>query len=477
MSANEAEPLLSHRSVQSRVSVRDDSTQWVSTGKLARLVTFSTSFSEGWDFAIFIVVLLPVKEEFQLSAIETGLLSAMPILGGILGFCVVGFCMDGIGRKPTIVLTNVAASLGCLIMAVSPSAFVFGFARTLLAFALKSGLVAVTVYMAELSAAKHRGILVSLEEIFLNIGVVACVATGWILFTENLVTWRGFCALGAIAPALAIVSIWLLPIPESPRYTMLRGNEDEALRTLSKLLDGDEVEALKTLNGWHEERLAPTPRDDDRDRACGNTWGTIAQHAWLISMLVWVARAGCGVNFATTYFTLILSSGMTYNQSLSWVSVGYVLKLLATIPSSVWLVEVIGRRPLLIASSLGCLLTTGGVTVLFAVSADMVLVACFLILFWLSFAVGLGPVPFVYTAEILPNRQRAKASAWSWIPGELVAYTLLAAGPALLQLHPSFAFGLLAGINGFSVIFFWACCPETKGLLLEEAKDVFQKVV
>merc|ERR1719258_216232 len=135
----------------------------------------------------------------------------------------------------------------------------------------------------------------------------------------------------------------------------------------------------------------------------------------------------------TTYFTLILSPGMTHKQTLTWITVAYGLKLVALLPSSIWLIEWIGRRPLLITSALGCLITTAMISVLFSVSADIVLVACFIILFFMSFSIGLGPVPFVYTAEILPNKQRGSAAAWSWIPGEVILYLFLVAGPELLR--------------------------------------------
>merc|ERR1719498_1725877 len=131
-------------------------------------------------------------------------------------------------------------------MAAAPNVMSLAIGRAILSIGIKAGVTCVSVYMTELSPAAHRGSLVSIEEIYINVGILAATFTAWIMLGMENISWRVFVAVGAIAPALSLVCILLPQVPESPRYLHVQGREEEALTVLRSALDGDEAEIAKT---------------------------------------------------------------------------------------------------------------------------------------------------------------------------------------------------------------------------------------
>merc|ERR1719498_2094801 len=138
-------------------------------------------------------------------------------------------------------------------MAAAPNVMSLAIGRAILSIGIKAGVTCVSVYMTELSPAAHRGSLVSIEEIYINIGILAATCAAWVMMGMEMISWRVFVAVGAVAPALSLICILLPQVPESPRYLILQGREEEAIVVLRSALDDDETEISKTLMLWQKE--------------------------------------------------------------------------------------------------------------------------------------------------------------------------------------------------------------------------------
>lgn len=435
---------------------------------LARLVTFASSVSEGWDIAIFGVVVVPVARDFNLSAWEVGLLASLPLLCGTLSCTFVGVAMDTFGRKPVIIVSYLISGIGCVVMSLATAIGVFALGRCVLAVGLKVGISAVSVYMTELSPAEQRGVLVSLEELYINIGIFSATIAAWVLMDKGVIGWRIYMAAGAVAPMLSLIFIMTLGIPESPRYLQQIGRKDEALDILRSALAGDAREANQVIEAWLEEEKS---RKMAGKRSCAEHADEVrhlyAEKSFLIASACWLARACSGISMIATFFTLFVGRHMSLSRALGWFSVATVLKAIALIPSCFYLIEVSGRRVLFLTSAAACALCVMAASIAELHGGQGTLLAALLVLYFMAFSFGYGPVVWVYCFEILPNKIRGKAGTLSMIPADVLSVALIACGPILHEMQSWLPFAVLAVTNTLALVFFWAVCPETKGLVLE----------
>eukprot|EP00747_Dinoflagellata_sp_TGD_P076779 gnl/TRDRNA2_/TRDRNA2_159298_c0_seq1.p1 gnl/TRDRNA2_/TRDRNA2_159298_c0~~gnl/TRDRNA2_/TRDRNA2_159298_c0_seq1.p1 ORF type:complete len:476 (-),score=77.01 gnl/TRDRNA2_/TRDRNA2_159298_c0_seq1:25-1452(-) len=445
---------------------------WIGTANTARVITFASSFSEGWELILFSTLVVSLVREFQLSALELGLLASVPLLAGLLGGVLMGVLMDHVGRKPTIVLTYLICIAGSITIATAPTVLVVGIGRSLVLFGVKGGVTAVTVYMTELSPAGSRGRLVSLEELYINMGIMAAVLAAWLLLGKGLVTWRIFACIGACAPAVALLCFLILSVPESPRFLQQQNREDEALQTLRSALDGDEVEAARVLEIWKMEAQEAAKQEANLDKPSKlEEIRKVLQHrGFLVATGCWLAKSASGIVMIVTYFNLFLAWGMDQETTSGWFVAGHLTKTVALVIPCLWLIDILGRRILLLSSASGCcfalsLAAAGG---LFA--ADAVFLAVCLVVYFGFFSLGYGPVTWVYCSEVLANKNRGKLSGASQIPQNFLDFVFLFSGPMLYETNRYLPYAVVAITNGLAIVFFWLYCPETRGLVLEEAK-------
>lgn len=443
------------------------------TATIARLITFSSSFSEGWDLAIFGTIVVPISRQFNLTAWDLGLLSSLPLLCAVAVCGAAGVCMDKFGRKPCIIIAYFICCLGCLCMALAPSVAWLGVGRCILVVGIRGGITSVTVYMNELSPAGTRGILVSLEEVYINMGILSATFAAWFMMGREGLSWRVFAAAGMVAPMISLVAFTAMRVPESPRHLQQTGREAEALSVLRNALNGDEAEARRTLELWQKDTLV-SARHKTLNEHASELREFLPQKPFRIAVACWFARAGSGMAMIGTYFVLFLSHGMNQETTLGWFTIGTVVKTLALLPTCLWLIETCGRKTLFLVSAAGCCICMAAATALSAHNGHIMLVAACLVAYFGAFSIGYGPVVWAYCFEILPNNLRGKAGTLSMIPGDCLSFAFLLLGPTMHETHFALPYAVLTATNLLAAVFFWATCPETKGLLLEACVDGFR---
>lgn len=439
------------------------------TVQVARLITFASSFSEGWEGSIFALILVPVTREFGLTTNELVLLATAPMVMSLGGYLLIGWGMDMVGRKPMIMLSYVFCLLGCITMSMASNVIVLGAGRGVISLGIRSGIMCVTVYMSELSPAGSRGTLVSVEEFYYNVGTLFATFAAWGLMGMEIVTWRMFVAMSGFAPLVALVCMVALQVPESPRFLQMWGHRAEAAAILRDALGSNEEEIQRTLHLWME---------DESDMA-QKTWSqhfrqiaALAAHrGFRVAAFCWIARAGSGIIVIVTYFGLFMQD-MGEEAILRWYAIGHLLKTLCLILPIWFLIDAFGRRALFLVSALACAVCIGTAAAFQLSGLPTVAVAACLVAYWMAFSLGYGPVVWVYCFEILPQQQRGRAATLSMLCGDVVSGVLMIAAPYLLEYHAALPYAVLSMTNILGAVFFFFACPETAGLVLEDASHI-----
>lgn len=418
--------------------------------------------------SIFSLVLLPVAKEFGLSSIQLGLLTTVPAIGSLLGIVVMSWCLDIFGRKPTIMFSYVLCCIACLITAFSDGIIMLAAGKMLEGVGIKSGVIGVSIYMSELAPAESRGSLVSLEELYINIGILFATAAAWLLMGMESVSWRVYVGSGILPPLVALFGMILLKVPESPRYLHMWGRKAEAEAVLRSALTS-EKEVSDTLNSWAQDRGSmhkKSPMQHLQD-----VKSLPADPGFRLASYCWIARAGSGIAVISAYFTLLMQ-GIGEEASLRMFTIGATCKTLALLPSVLWFIDSQGRKQLFLTSAVVCCLAIAAAACLQLNHASLAIVACCVVLYQGGFSIGYGPVVWTYCFEILPQEQRGRAALLSMLPGDILSGLMLLTFPVIIEANAGFAYAALAVSNLAAVLFFYMGCPETKGVLLEKAHDV-----
>lgn len=398
-------------------------------------------------------------------------MASVPMASGLLGILFMGWFMDVMGRKPTLLFSYVICVCGCALMATAHDVYMLGFGRGVTALGIRTGVTCVSVYMSELSPAGNRGMLVSVEEIYINLGMLAGSLVAWVLMGRQSVDWRTFVTLGGLAPALALVTVLCIQIPESPRYMQMWGRHDEAVTVLRSALDGNDDEIEQTLSSWREEEavMTKTTLADQLSQVL-----ELPGHAgFRVACCCWISRAGSGIVVIGTYFAMFMKGGgMDEETALRWYMVGQLAKTVSCVLPVLWLIDAYGRRALFLVSATACCASMALAAALQHTGFPAAAVACCVVAFWVSFSMGYGPVVWVYCFEILPRQQRGRAATVSMLCGDVVSGVMLISAPYLFKIDAALPYAMTAVTNFAAAVFFFKSCPETAGMLLEHAGSV-----
>lgn len=315
-------------------------------------------FLFGFDASVISGVVGFIIPEFGLNDWQVGMVVSAPTLAAIVTGLIVGPTSDLIGRKKVLFAVAVLYLASAVASAFAPSFWVLVGARALGGFAFGSLLLA-PLYIAEISPHKLRGRFVSINQMNIVVGIsLAYFANYFLLKLSNsdvqLVQdlridrdiWRWMLGLETL-PALAFC-ILLLFIPESPRWLVINGRSEDAERVLSKLIPADDVQSAISdiqksadeFKGRRKSRIAELFRPELR-------------MVLLIGIIVGAAQQITGINAVFFYATSIFEqSGVGKNAAfMQAVFVGVINVVFTVI--AMWLVDKMGRKPLLILGLAG----------------------------------------------------------------------------------------------------------------------------
>ena len=433
--------------------------------------------------------------DFQYTDFMHGFTSSSALIGCIIGSALSGWLASGLGRKRSLICAGLLFFLSAL-GSMEPELIgfehgvptlgllvVFNIYRVIGGMGVGLASAICPMYIGEVSPAAIRGKMVSwnqfaiifgqlvvyfvnflilgshtnpvIESIGQGLSRVSAASDPWTIASG----WRYMFGSEAVPAALFTVLICL--VPETPRYLVSVGDDEGALRVLTRINGEDEGRAIladiKSTVSVRTERLF--------------TYGALCI---FIGIMLSVFQQVVGINAVLYYAPRIFGDmGMT-NPMVNTVLMG-VVNILFTLVA-IFTVEKVGRKPLLIVGSLGMALGAFGVALTFGKAGLSLLTMISIMLYSACFMFSWGPICWVLIAEIFPNTIRGAATAIAvaaqWVFNFVVSSTFV----PMFNMHLTagddfghwFTYGLYGCLCLVAAVFVWRLVPETKGKSLEE---------
>jgi sugar porter (SP) family MFS transporter len=448
--------------------------------------------------------------------------------GAMAGNAVAGPLSDRFGRR-RVLLGTALLFVGSSLLAATATTFTgFVIARIVGGLAVGGAILIAPMYIAEIAPAQKRGSLVSLNQLMIVIGISASFFSNYFLLGVGDHNWRWMLGVQTL-PAIAYFTL-LLFVPESPRWLLLKGRDEQALQVLSRVAGVDQAQAsLQQIR----QSLAAKPVS----RGVRGLLDRRMRFIMLIALGLAFFQQITGINAIFYYLPTIFAQagGGVDDAFRQAVLVGLVNVGMTFV--AIWLIDKLGRKPLLAIGVAGMALSLLTISAAFndatyrvneatvasvqkagvpdslvaqlgaldgtsydserayvaavagavgaqqferhrqsfisaalTMNAKLVLIA--IIGFVASFAISLGPVMWVLLSEIFPNEQRAAAISVAGFFNALVSASVTFVFPWELSTFGSAGTFLIFGLFASAAfVFVLLLVPETKGRTLEELES------
>jgi len=426
----------------------------------------------GFDTGVINVALPSLREQLQLTPSQESMVVGAVLFGAMFGPFISGFLTDKLGRKKINIIASLVFVVGSILAAIAPDTNSLIAGRLLLGLAI--GIVAATVplYLAELSPKDKRGRMVTFFQLAITLGILLSYVVGYIFGDAEdawrLMFWAGF------VPAI-ILFVGMLLVPESPRWLLTKGRNEEAMKVLNQLRTPDEAvaEYNETLKLLEEEKQNKS------------SWMELFMPKLRIPLFIGIGifaiQQFSGINAIIYYSTDIFKSLFSDSQAtLATVGVG-IVNSLATILGMQFL-DKWGRKPLLYTGLIGTAVCLGtvGLAFLFESSLPAGLRQMMLVggiyTYIIFFAISLGPLGWLLISEVYPLKIRGFASSMGsfnhWFFDLMVAISFpLMRATSLGKNGGIFFIYMLVVLLG--LFFAKFVVFETKGLSLEDIEKKY----
>ncbi|THY84648.1 myo-inositol transporter [Aureobasidium pullulans] len=386
---------------------------------------------------------------------------------GVISGVLVVLGNDLNGRPVTILFT-----IGAVVQAASYSIAQMCVGRFLIGLGVGSAAMVIPLYIAEISPAKYRGRMISIDMIFLGTGSVLAYAFA-AAFYKVTHGWRYMIGLGAI-PSIAL-GVFLFFCPESPRQLMAHGKREECIAVLRKIYPQGTEEQIadKVLSIENGVNAAKALNEEVSSRKAVKYLFTIPANfrALVAACGLMFFQQFCGFN-TLMYYSATLFDIVGFSNPIAVGNVVAVVNWIFTV-LSIFIIDRVGRRPAACFHYIPLDLKTLQLTDdKIGWPAYVVLVS--MILFVAFYAAGLGCVPW-QANEFLPMEVRAMGTTFinvfNWGPNIVVSSTFLS---MMKGMTPSGTFGFYAALCTAGLVFVYFCFPEASNMTLEEVREVFQ---
>ncbi|SEC31494.1 sugar porter family MFS transporter [Terriglobus roseus] len=419
----------------------------------------------GFDTVVIAGANAALTALYHLTSGWLGFTVASALIGTVIGSIFAGIPGQRLGRRDSLRLMAVLyllSAIGCALAWSWPSLIVF---RILSGLAIGGSSVLGPMYISELAPTKWRGRLVGFFQVNIVLGILLAYLSNFLIGRLNLGAneWRWQLGVAAL-PALMFF-LALFGIPRSPRWLVMVGRREEALRVLHLLGDPDPAMRLSRIQAEiDEERRAHAVPLFTRTHARGIfvaiTVGAFTQLAGINAILY----------YSNTIFGLAGASSISGSQQS--VAVG-ATNLIATLVAMT-LIDRIGRKKLLLGGTVGLALTLTAVGAIFYTHSHMNLLLPLLMLYIACFAVSQGAVVWVYISEVFPTAVRAKGQALGssshWVFNAAISYAF----PVMLRWSTPATFWFFAIMMVVDLVMVSTMYPETSNVSLEDMQHHLQ---
>ncbi len=427
-----------------------------------------------------------LRAAFGLDDAGLGFTVGSLLLGCVAGASLAGILADAMGRRNVMRLAAILFLGGALVQGLAHDHTIFVIARIIGGMAVGAASVLSPAYISEVAPANIRGRMTTVQQVMIITGLTAAFLVNYYVTSVagvstnkiwgDIEAWRWMYLMQAVPAAVFLIALFF--IPESPRYLVSKGRDDQALAVLTSL-SGPAAAAAKvaeirdSFSHDHRPRLSDvlTPKG-------GRGFLGVRSIVWVGIMLA-VFQQIVGNNVIFYYgATLWQAAGFSEQDSLMINIVSGAVSIAACFVT-IAVIDKVGRKPLLLVGSVGMALslfamvyafTQGGLVdgklVLSPETGKIAVVAANV--YVIFFNVSWGPVMWVMLGEMFPNQIRGSALAVAGFFQWGANYAIAQAFPIMLTtigLAASYSFyGVCAVISFFLVQRF---IHETKGKELE----------
>ncbi len=409
----------------------------------------------GFDTAVIAGVTDALRTSFGLSPAQLGAAVSAALVGTLVGALGAGRPGDRYGSRTILLWIAVAYIVSAVGSALSSDLTMLVAFRFLGGLAIGGSSVLAPVYIAEISPARRRGMLVGFFQLSIVLGILGAYVSNFLigLARDGEVAWRLKLGVAAV-PALIFLAL-MVRIPQSPRWLFHRGRVPEARDAIERLSMGDPDTLFAQFAGGASEP--------------GSGKLSWRQHRRPILLAVALAMFNqlSGINAILYYLgDIFAAAGFdTLSADIQAVAIG-VANLFGTILGMA-IIDRVGRKPLLLVGAVGTAAALAAVAGIYSSGQGQAWLLLALIGFILFFAVSQGAVIWVYLSEIFPTAVRARGqslgSATHWGMNALIAFGF----PVVAQYTQALPFWLFAGAMLVQAVVIWRYFPETRGVALE----------
>ena len=447
----------------------------------------------GYDTAVISGAVGAIDHNFiaplGLDETAAGSLSGWAVSCALLG-CVIGAAIAGpastiLGRKGGLMLSAILFILSSLGSAVpeiglgpiggmGPDALTpFIFYRIMGGIGIGLASMLSPMYIAEISPPAQRGAMVTFQQIAIVGGMLVVYFVNWFIASQGddawvLSTgWRLMLASAAL-PATCFLLL-LFAAPDTPRWFVLKGRNDEAMKVLTRLTD--EASARATLADIQRTLVEKT-----------QPLMSFGVMVIFVGIMLSLFQQFVGINAVLYYAPLMFQNmGASTDTALLQTIVVGVSMVTFTIVSQLT-VDRWGRKPLLFWGAVIMAVSMAALGFLFNAHAVGLWALVAVVVYIAGFSLSWGPVVWVMLAEIFPNSIKGKAMALAvaaqWLANLFVSWSFkVVDGNSQLNamFNHGFAYWIYAAASVVAALFVMRYVPETKGKSLEAIQDIWGK--
>ncbi|KAJ5139164.1 General substrate transporter [Penicillium bovifimosum] len=440
-----------------------------------------------------------IEESHPGSGFAKGLLTAMIELGALIGAFNQGWIADKISRRYSILVAVAIFTLGSVLQTAAYGYPMLTVARLIGGIGIGMLSMVAPLYISEISPPECRGTLLVLEEWCIVFGIVIAF---WITYGTRYMAgewaWRLPFLLQMIPGFVLAAGVYALPF--SPRWLASKGRDTEALESLCRLrcLPASDKRVRQELMDIQAELRFHQQMNKEKhpDLQGGGTKKSILQE---LSSWADCFRKGCwrrthigiglgffqqfiGIN-ALIYYSPTLFATMGLDTSMQLVMSGVLnVVQLVGVTTSIWTMDVVGRRKLLLVGAALMAMSHIIIAVLVGIfsvdwpshKAEGWTSVAFLLFYMLAFGATWGPIPWAMPSEIFPSSLRAKGVALSTCSNWLNNFIIGLITPPLVQDTGHGAYIFFAVFCVLAAVWTYFFVPETKGRTLEQMDHVFK---
>ena len=435
-------------------------------------------------------------DDFVYTDFWHGFTSSSALIGCIVGSALSGLLASNWGRKRSLIFAGVMFFVSAW-GSMCPESFVlpegkpnltllivFNIYRVIGGIGVGLASAVCPMYIGEIAPSNIRGMLVSWNQFAIIFGQLVVYFVNFFILGDHVAPaiesigngmnqvlnggeaawaiesgWRYM--FGSEMVPAGLFALLICFVPETPRYLAMVGQDAKAERILARINGSAKakeiLDEIKNTVTEKTERLM--------------TYGFLCI---FVGVMLSVFQQAVGIN-AVHYYAPRIYEAMGFDNPMVLTVFNGIVNLGFTCVA-IFTVEKLGRKPLLIAGSLGMAVGALGVACTFGNPELQLLCMISIMVYSASFMFSWGPICWVLIAELFPNTIRgaavAIAVAFQWIFNWIVSTSFV---PMANSLGYWFAYGLYGVICVVAAVFVWRLVPETKGKTLEDMSKLWKK--